>query len=99
MPEQPLRLAAFDNLFATGVRSVHRIDQLRVRLELAPEPAVAAQAADLMTRESGCCSFFTFSLMATDGRLVLEVRVPDTQAGVLVALADRAATGARGSRS
>ena len=85
----------FDDLFATGVRSVDRVDRARSRLELEPDPAVAARAADLVVRETGCCGFFTFILTATRGRVLLEVAVPDSQAEVLDALTVRAAAGAR----
>jgi hypothetical protein len=88
--ERPLRLAEFDDLFATAVRSVERVDQRSLRFELAPEAAVAARAADLVVRESECCSFFTFTLTATGGRVSLAVAVPDRQVGVLEALAGRA---------
>jgi hypothetical protein len=93
--ERPLRLAEFDDLFATGVRSVDRIDRARLRLELEPEPGVAARATDLVVRETGCCGFFTFTLTATDGRVRLEVAVPDSQVEVLDALTDRVAAGVR----
>lgn len=85
--QQPLRLAEFDDLFATAVRSVARVDARRLRLELAPQAAVAARAADLAVRETGCCSFFTFTLAATGGQVWLEVSVPDGQVEVLDALA------------
>lgn len=88
---RPLRLAEFDRLFASAVRSVQRPDRRQVRLELAPEAAVAARAVDLLVRETECCSFFTFTLTATGGRVSLEVAVPDQHVAVLDALADRAA--------
>jgi hypothetical protein len=93
--ERSLRLAEFDDLFATGVRSVARVGRTRSRLELEPDPAVAARAADLVVRETGCCGFFTFTLTATEGRVRLEVAVPDSQVDVLDALTDRAAAGVR----
>jgi hypothetical protein len=90
--EQPLRLAEFDDLFATAVRGVHRKDPTRVRLDLTPEPAVAARAADLAVRETRCCSFFTFTLAASGGQLSLDIAVPAERADVLAALAARAGT-------
>jgi hypothetical protein len=93
--EQPLRLAEFDSLFADAVRSVDRVDPLRVRLELGPDPDVAARAAHLVVRETQCCSFFTFTLSATGGQVLLEVAVPVGRGDVLDALADRAVAGAR----
>ncbi|MFE9748176.1 hypothetical protein ACFYOT_25000 [Saccharothrix saharensis] len=86
--EQPLRVAEFDDLFTTAVRNVERRSRTALLLEL--DPAVAARAADLMVRETGCCSFFTFALTAEGGRLTLAVSVPRAQADVLDALAARA---------
>ncbi|MFF4879379.1 hypothetical protein [Micromonospora sp. NPDC000668] len=88
--EQPLRLAEFDDLFASAVVGTERVDRLRVRLELRPAPTVAGRAADLVTRETGCCSFFTFTLTATGGQLALDVAVPEGHVDVLDALAARA---------
>ncbi|MDW5329646.1 hypothetical protein [Plantactinospora sp. KLBMP9567] len=91
--EQPLRLAEFDELFASAVIRVESVDTSRVHLELRPEPTVAAGAAELMVRETGCCSFFTFSLTATGGQLALDVALPAGHADVLDALTARAAAG------
>lgn len=91
--KRPLRLAEFDELFATAVRSVERVDRQQVHLELAPEAAVAARAADLLVRETECCSFFMFTLTATGGRLSLGIAVPDSHVDVLEALADYAVAG------
>ncbi|MBA2739928.1 MAG: hypothetical protein H0U47_09755, partial [Nocardioidaceae bacterium] len=49
--EQPSRLAEFDAVFATAVRTVERVDESRIRLDLRPDPAVAARVADLLVRE------------------------------------------------
>jgi hypothetical protein len=87
--EQPLRLAEFDELFAAGVRSVDRVEPARVRFELAPDAEVAARAAHLMVRETHCCSFFTFTLSATGGRVLWEVTVPAGHVEVLDALTNR----------
>ncbi|SDN31992.1 hypothetical protein SAMN04488074_14614 [Lentzea albidocapillata subsp. violacea] len=88
--ERPLRVAEFDELFTEAVRSVERTDGTSVSLELVPTAEVATQAADLVVRETGCCSFFTFSLIATGGSLHLEIKVPEQHADVLEALAARA---------
>jgi hypothetical protein len=99
-PQRPLRLAEFDDLFATAVRSVARVDARRLRLDLAPKAAVAARMADLAVRETGCCSFFTFTLTATGGQVWLEVSVPDGQVEVLDALAAAAAgVGSRAAKA
>jgi len=93
--DQPLRLAEFDDWYATAVRSVNRLDRARLRLDLVPDAGVAARTADLVVRETGCCSFFTFTLTASGGTLALEVAVPPAHVDVLDAVADRAAAGAR----
>ncbi|GIG92417.1 hypothetical protein [Plantactinospora endophytica] len=87
--EQPLRLAEFDEVLGTAVRSVYRAEPARLRLELTPTPQVAARVADLMVREAGCCSFFAFHLGLVDGRLCWEITVPAGQLRVLDALAAR----------
>jgi hypothetical protein len=90
---QPFRLAEFDQLFGAAVRSVDRTGPARLRLELVPDAEVAARAADLLVRESACCSFFSFTLRMAGGRLLLDVEVPGEQVQVLDALAARAAPG------
>jgi hypothetical protein len=91
---QPLRLAEFDDLFATAVTGVHQRDPLRVVLQLTPDPAVAARAAELVVRETQCCSFVTFTLAASGGQLGLEVAVPAGHGEVLQAMAARASNAA-----
>jgi hypothetical protein len=88
--ERPLRVAEFDALFTEAVRGVRRLDHTSVSLELEPSAEVAARAADLVARETGCCSFFTFSLIATGGSLRLQIEVPAQHTDVLEALAARA---------
>ncbi|MEV0589266.1 hypothetical protein [Nonomuraea sp. NPDC050310] len=92
--EQPLRVAEFDGLFAEAVQGVERVEPTRLRLELGFSPGNAARAAELAARESGCCSFFAFTLAIADGGLVLEVAVPGEYVEVLDALQARA--GGRG---
>ncbi|RFS87351.1 hypothetical protein D0T12_03725 [Actinomadura spongiicola] len=97
--ERPLREAEFDALFAEGVTAVHT-EGGRVRLALRPDPRVAGRAAELAVRETGCCSFFTFTLTATGGALTLEVGVDERHTDVLDALATRATRlSERGGRS
>jgi hypothetical protein len=93
--ERPLRVAAFDELFAEAVRGVERAGPGQLRLDLRAGPQVAGRAAELAAAETGCCSFFTFTLTVTGGGLVLEVTVPEGRVAVLDALAGRvaAATG------
>ncbi|MFB4318083.1 hypothetical protein [Actinomadura sp. 21ATH] len=88
--ERPLRLAAFDALFAEAVTGVRRSAPGQARLELLPEPTVAGIAAELAAAETGCCSFFTFTLTATGGALTLEISVDEQHIEVLDALAARA---------
>jgi hypothetical protein len=89
--ERPLRAAGFDDLFATSVRGLDRRQPTELRMDLDPAPEVAAQAASLVMKETGCCSFFSFSLVATGGQLRLDITVPETQVSVLDALRSRAA--------
>ena len=88
--DRPLREQEFDELFATSVTGVDRASPLRVRMLLRPDPAVAALAAELAMRESGCCSFFTFTLLVSGGELALIAEVTEPYAAVLDALTDRA---------
>lgn len=91
--EQPVRLAEFDELLTTAVRSVQRAEPARLSLEFDPDPQVAARVADLMVRESRCCSFFTFTLSMAEHRLRWDVTVPAEQVRVLDALDARARSG------
>src|ERR1700689_566174 len=60
--ERPLRAAQFDELFTEAVRGTERLGPTSLRLELQASPRVAAQAAGRAAAETGCCSFFTFTL-------------------------------------
>lgn len=88
--EQPLRVKEFDDLFREATTAVRRVDDRRASMGLRPDPAVAARAADLVMRETQCCSFFGFTLSAAGGELALEVTVPADRVPVLEALIDRA---------
>jgi hypothetical protein len=90
--EQPLRVAAFDGLFADAVRGVERTAADRLHLELRPDPEVAGRVAELAAAETRCCSFFTFVLTVTGGSAGLDIVVPAAQAAVLDALAERASS-------
>lgn len=51
------------------------------------------QAQDLVDRETGCCSFFEFSVTASAAdptTVLVDIAVPATRTEVLAALADRA---------
>jgi hypothetical protein len=91
-----MRLAEFDNLFASYVEEVSRIDLTTLDLTMAATGREPAE--DLVTRETDCCSFFTFDLTAEAGeRLNLRVTVPAAYVTVLDALAARAAEVGAGS--
>ncbi|MFI0408341.1 hypothetical protein [Actinomadura sp. 3N508] len=96
--ERPLRVAEFDALFADAVTTVQPEGPGRVRLELRADPLVAGRAAELAARETGCCSFFTFTLTATGGALALQVGVDERHVEVLDALAARATRISGGTR-
>ncbi|GAA0793635.1 hypothetical protein GCM10009524_00840 [Spirilliplanes yamanashiensis] len=89
--DRPLRLAEFDDLFATALRAQRRMAPTRLRWHL--DPAAETTAG----RETACCSFFTFTFAAPGtqgaGALHLDVQVPAAHVDVLDALAERAATG------
>jgi hypothetical protein len=91
--ERPLRLAEFDDLVGTALRGQHRLSSTALRWDL--DPAAEAAVRDLTTRESSCCSFFTFTLQSGDAALRLDIEVPAAYAEVLDALAQRARTGIR----
>jgi hypothetical protein len=87
--ERPLRLAEFDELFATALRGRRRLSPTRLRWDL--DPACEATARELTARESSCCPFFTFNFELGDGALRLDVEVPEAYVEVLDALQQRAA--------
>jgi len=98
--DQPLRVAEFDDLFATALRAIERPDAAgRARLVLAGGDDLAERVQRLADAETACCSFFTFTLtpLATDKvdaadriMLALDIEVPVARADVLAALIQRA---------
>jgi hypothetical protein len=89
---RPLRVAEFDDLFATALRRVDRVAPTRARLVLADTGGIHAIVEDLTARESACCSFFTFTVSPADpDGLLLDIEVPAAQVDVLTALVARAA--------
>ena len=100
--DQPLRVAEFDDLFATALRAIeHSGAPVRARLVLAGGDDLAEQVQRLADAETACCSFFTFTLtlrpLATDKvdaadrtMLALDIEVPVARADVLAALVQRA---------
>ena len=95
--DRPLRIARFDGLFATGVTGLQRSAPDLARFDLRPDPAVAATAMDLCVRETACCSFFEFTLVATDGRVRMDVRTPPEHTDVLDAVVARARAAVAGA--
>jgi DNA-binding transcriptional MerR regulator len=72
---------------AVIARAVHREPiSGGVALELVASPELAAEVARLAAAEQDCCTFFTFTLRMTTGRIRLEVRAPDEAADVVAAL-------------
>lgn len=87
--ERPLRLAEFDDLFATAVRAVERRGT-DVRLHLVGAAGLVDRIQDLTARESSCCLFFTFAIDGTDADLTLDISVPPARQEILDALVARA---------
>jgi len=87
--ERPVRLAEFDDLFATALRRVERGGP-EVRMHLSGPTGLRDRVRDLTDRESSCCSFFAFALTGTDGDVVLSISVPPARREILEALARRA---------
>ncbi len=83
--EVPLRIAEFDDLFASGLRGLERQAPTELRLTL--DAAFEAWARDLTARETDCCSFFGFTFTpGLDGEVHLQVTVPAAHTDVLDAL-------------
>jgi hypothetical protein len=102
--EQPLRVAEFDELFATSLRDVRPSadDASKARLLLGGDDTLPARVQRLADAETSCCSFFTFTVTRVDTEdaqapgemlVALDVEVPNARADVLDALVRRAATG------
>lgn len=89
--EQPVRVAEFDTLFAESLVSVEHASAASARFTLSGGTALTDRAQSLAGRETGCCSFFTFTITPTGpDALVMEVTVPHERAEVLAALVQRA---------
>ena len=101
--DQPLRLAEFDSLFATALRTVQPDGPTRTRMLLSGPAGLEATVRDLTARESECCSFFTFTVTGkpVDGAeaVTLVIAVPDAYADVLESLTDRAVAMSSGAGS
>jgi hypothetical protein len=89
--ERPLRVAEWDALFSEHLRSLSRPQPLHLRLDLAGGPSVEDRVRNLVERESGCCSFFTFTTTPGEDLVQLDISVDEPHAAVLDALAVRTA--------
>ncbi|WP_407547661.1 hypothetical protein QOM21_01500 [Streptomyces sp. Pv4-95] len=91
MQELPLRVAEWDALFSDRLTSLSRPHPLHLRLYLAGGPGVEDLVRDLVGRESGCCSFFTFTTAPGEELIRLDISVDQAHETVLETLASRAA--------
>ena len=100
--DRPVRVAEFDELFASSVRAVEgpAPDAAQARLVLAGDATLPARVQRLADAEASCCSFFTFTVTRLDAGsedsqgetvVALDIEVPPARADVLRALVDRAA--------
>ncbi|MEV5975091.1 hypothetical protein [Streptomyces sp. NPDC051921] len=89
--ERPLRVAEWDALFAERLTAMSRSQPLQLRLELAGGEGVEDRVRDLVERESGCCSFFTFTTAPGKDLIRLDISVDEAHEAVLDALAARTA--------
>ncbi|MFD7460714.1 MULTISPECIES: hypothetical protein [unclassified Streptomyces] len=89
--ERPLRVAEWDVLFSERLASSSRPEPFRLRLELAAGPGIEERVRDLAGRESGCCSFFTFTTTPGEDLIGLDIEVDAAHDAVLDALAVRTA--------
>lgn len=94
--ERPLRVAEWDALFSERLTSSSRPEPLRLHLDLASGPGIEERVRDLVARESGCCSFFTFTTTPGQGLIGLDIAVDAAHEAVLDALAVRTADRVQG---
>ncbi|MEU2334652.1 hypothetical protein ABZ608_13800 [Streptomyces sp. NPDC013172] len=87
--ERPLRVAEWDALFSERLISSSRPEPLRLGLDLAGGPGVEERVRDLVARESGCCSFFTFTTTPGEDLIGLDIAVEAAHETVLDAIAAR----------
>ncbi|WP_433565697.1 hypothetical protein ACQP1O_10920 [Nocardia sp. CA-151230] len=85
---RPMRVTEFDQFFADAVQHTERPD--RTRLDLFIDADAEPLGRDLADRETGCCSFFTFTFEPADAGVVMHIDVPAAHVGVLDALETRA---------
>ena len=85
------RAAEFSQSFTETVRRTERPEPTRLRAAAVAGGLAARTAEADMVAETECCSFFTFTLTAAAGSLVLDVTVPPAHTAALDALAGRTA--------
>ncbi|MEU6882461.1 hypothetical protein [Streptomyces sp. NPDC046712] len=88
--ERPLRVAEWDALISERLTSLSRPQPLHLRLDLEGGEGVEDRVRDLVERESGCCSFFTFTTTPAESLIRLDISVDQAHEAVLDALAARA---------
>ncbi|MET7368754.1 hypothetical protein ABZS61_23470 [Streptomyces sp. NPDC005566] len=81
--ERPLRVAEWDALFSERLALMTRTGPLRLRLDMIGGPGVEEQVRDLVQRESGCCSFFAFTLTPGKDLIGLDISVDPVHEAVL----------------
>ncbi|MFJ3880815.1 hypothetical protein ACIPW5_25600 [Streptomyces sp. NPDC090077] len=89
--ERPLRVAEWDALVSERLTSSSRPEPLPLRLDLAAGSGVEERVRDLVERESGCCSFFTFTTTPGEDLISLDIAVDPAHETILDALAARTA--------
>lgn len=95
--QRPLRVAEWGGLFAERLKEVTRPEPLRLRMDLGSDTSAEGRVRDLVEQESGCCSFFSFTVTAGTGALLLDIAVDEVHAPVLDALAARAGAAGEGA--
>ncbi|MGW7428201.1 hypothetical protein ACWGIN_01495 [Streptomyces sp. NPDC054861] len=91
--KRPLRMAEWDALFAGRLTSLSKPEPLWLHVELAAGQGVETQVRDLVDREGGCCSFFSFTVTPGEAAIGLDIHVDPAHEAVLEALAARTAAG------
>ncbi|HEV2342825.1 MAG TPA: hypothetical protein VGS97_01925 [Actinocrinis sp.] len=94
--QRPLRVAEWDALITERLERTSRPGPLRLRLELTGGDGTEERVRDLAQRESGCCSFFDFTVAAGRDAVVLDVTVDAVHVAVLDSLERRAVAAAGG---
>ena len=89
--DRPLRLAEFDDLFATTLQTIETSGGTHARILLGGDAALAERTQRLADAESSCCSFFTFAVSTVEnGHVAFDIEVPPAYADVLAGLVERA---------